>query len=1019
MATFAESEVTRLIADIGYTQDSIEVFTKRLENTQLTPLQRAAAQTSLATATAKLAKEKAELVAAQALVAQQGAGVLPTPARTAGQTVNDDNTPNPVRVPSLEVDPATGRVRPITTGVAASNADITPTIATGDVDINTNGPVKSFFTTQATTGASDEQGGSPIVVPPSIQYPSTDAAFGPARDGFTSSLPGFAGARAPTGTGIGSTDDQVPPSPSSTATEINNSYNDAAPIQPQPNALDQFGSYTYSASVYLMTPDQYSIFIKSKKRTVLGYNLLFQSAGAPGSSGGASGPNTTNTGPANVSTVGPRDPGGAGRNPYFDLDFYIDSITLETLFPGKLPQAAHSAATLKFTVIEPNGITLIDRLYKAVQDHVPRNGAGAINYTAVQYLLAIRWYGWDNNGKLIKNVGGGEQLSDPNAAIEKFIPFTIAQINWGVSNKLVTYDFVCKPVGQTVGSTTSRGTIPYDVELSDQTVKGLLSADAQYNQPANDGSQTSVVQTTSTPAPSKANAAPSSKKTIRQGLMGAMNDFQQQLVQDGIYEYADQYEIVFANGAEAIADALITKPENVVKNLSASPMAPPPTKDTSGLDPAKTSVDNTVRNFAVTAGQQLVQVIDLAIRNSNFISNQARIVNQEEPEIFTDEFGNIVEVPTGKPAVAKISWYNISMEATPLKYDTKRNDYTYKVTYIISPYVVQNFDSKYFPIPAFNGLHKSYKYWFTGENIGVLDYQVSFNHMYNQTVSGTEPGNSATDAIRRQRSSSMRDIPKYVYQARSTESSAGAELRGNEISANAAEYLYSPRDLAEAKLRIVGDPGWIMQGSIGAGVSSTNFNYQGFLPDGTINFDSQQVLFEIAWQRPVDYSLNTGLADPYALQNGNREPIQSNVYSAKKCISEFRQGKFEQTIEGALYAFPIPNGQNTPATKPANVNVASTGATPRAEATQPSSTADLAITGAGPIYAPQPTDTVQLTGTELNLPTQTSETLIRQENSPPDSNGSVVEVFVPGAPPLINASNDPTSDPNMIILGST
>jgi hypothetical protein len=768
-----------------------------------------------------------------------------------------------------------------------------------------------------------------------------------------------------------------------------------------------------------MTPDQYSIFIKSKRRTVLGYNLLFQSAGAPGSSGGASGPNTTNTGPANTSTVGPKDPGGAGRNPYFDLDFYIDSITLETLFPGKLPRAAHSAATLKFTVIEPNGISLIDRLYKAVQDHVPRNGAGAINYTAVQYLLAIRWYGWDNDGKLIKNVGGGDPLSDANAAIEKFIPFTIAQINWGVSNKLVTYDFVCKPVGQVVGSTTSRGTIPYDVELSDQTVKGLLAADVQYNQPASDGSQTSVNQTTSTPAPSKANAAPSSKKTIRQGIMGAMNDFQQQLVRDGIYEVADQYEIIFANGADAIADASIIKPENVVKNLSASPMAPPPTKDTSGLDPKKTSVDNTIRNFAVTAGQQLVQIIDLAIRNSTFISGQARIVNQEEPEIFTDEFGNVVEIPTGKPAVAKISWYNISMEATPLKYDTKRNDYAYKVTYIVSPYVVQNFDSKYFPIPTFNGLHKSYKYWFTGENIGILDYQVSFNHMYNQTVSGTEPGNSATDAIRRQRSSSMRDVPKYVYQARSTESSAGAELRGNEISANAAEYLYSPRDLAEAKLRIVGDPGWIMQGSIGAGVSSSNFNYQGFLPDGTINFDSQQVLFEIAWQRPVDYSLNTGLADPYALQNGNREPIQSNIYHAKKCISEFRQGKFEQTIEGALYSFPIPSGQNTPATRPANVNVASNGSVPRAETTQPASTADLAITGAGPLYAPQATDTVQLTGTELNLPVESSETLVRQTNLPPDSNGSVVEVFVADAPKLINASSDPTPDPSMIILGST
>jgi hypothetical protein len=128
--------------------------------------------------------------------------------------------------------------------------------------------------------------------------------------------------------------------------------------------------------------------------------------------------------------------------------------------------------------------------------------------------------------------------------------------------------------------------------------------------------------------------------------------------------------------------------------------------------------------------------------------------------------------------------------------------------------------------------------------------------------------------------------------------------------------LYSPNDLARTKVRIIGDPAWIQQGSIFAGVEPASFNFNAFNPDGTINFDSNQVMFEIAWQRPEDYNLSTGLADPYSGGYSGkavkgRQPVQSNVYQAIKVTSEFRNGKFEQTLEGSLYRFPKPDKSNT------------------------------------------------------------------------------------------------------------
>jgi hypothetical protein len=300
---------------------------------------------------------------------------------------------------------------------------------------------------------------------------------------------------------------------------------------------------------------------------------------------------------------------------------------------------------------------------------------------------------------------------------------------------------------------------------------------------------------------------------------------------------------------------------------------------------------------------QIVQAIDLAIRNSSYITSQALTIYNED--------GTESQNPD---RTEPMRWFKINMEAQQSDYDRYRNDNAYKIRFVISEYEVPNFDSTYFPVSKFRGVHKSYPYWFTGQNTAVLDYTATFNSLYNITVTGSTPQNSAAAELRRKYTSSMRDMPKYTYASASTESRAGADGKTNEIGANASEYLYSPGDLNKAKIRIIGDPAWIQQGSLSGGVSVQDFSYSPFLSDGTINFDATQVLFEIAWQRPQDYDIATGLADPYrGAQLEARQPLQSNIYHAIKCVSEFKQGKFEQTLDGTLFMFPIPSGKNTAA----------------------------------------------------------------------------------------------------------
>jgi len=97
----------------------------------------------------------------------------------------------------------------------------------------------------------------------------------------------------------------------------------------------------------------------------------------------------------------------------------------------------------------------------------------------------------------------------------------------------------------------------------------------------------------------------------------------------------------------------------------------------------------------------------------------------------------------------------------------------------------------------------------------------------------------------------------------------------------------------------------MQQGEIAEGVSEKNFNFNPFNNDGTINYDSQEVVFDVSWNQPADYDFNTGLVDlnrtgikpdgTYSTQ-----PQFNSTYTAIKCKNIFSKGRFEQELEGRL-----------------------------------------------------------------------------------------------------------------------
>ena len=267
------------------------------------------------------------------------------------------------------------------------------------------------------------------------------------------------------------------------------------------------------------------------------------------------------------------------------------------------------------------------------------------------------------------------------------------------------------------------------------------------------------------------------------------------------------------------------------------------------------------------------------------------------------------------------------MATEQLGYDKKRRDHAYRMKFIVTPYAINTAPSDWFKNSRYRGSHKSYNYWFTGANKEIINFEQEYNNLYRLVISGTNVP-VQTEA----RTDLRGEQYRRTFLPTSENAAKGAEGYTNEAGDNLASYLYNPTDQAKAKLRIVGDPAWMQQGEVAEGVSARTFNFAPFNNDGTINYDSQEVVFDISWNAPADYDFNTGLVDLNQTQinvDGTRKNLPKNnfTYTAIKCKNIFSKGRFEQDLEGRLL---IEYEKNTPQkdnARPVANNSATTGNT--------------------------------------------------------------------------------------------
>ena len=250
---------------------------------------------------------------------------------------------------------------------------------------------------------------------------------------------------------------------------IDTLYGTTQNINNQTNVLSQYENSTYTLSWYISPTG----FNPQTGRAPGNYFLLAQSGGTAGTAGSVQSNQVDATG--GLATAPVDYVSTASRNPFFDVDFFIDNMEVVTRFPLAGTRMSHTNTEISFTVTEPYGLSLIPRLQNAIEDVYKQAGiftASGAGYASALYLMVIKYWGQKETGEL-------EPVRSPNGVlVQKVIPFKIRELRFSQGTRFVEYRIVGNPPFTYWGFGHERGVILEKYTLTGRTVKDVLVGQA-------------------------------------------------------------------------------------------------------------------------------------------------------------------------------------------------------------------------------------------------------------------------------------------------------------------------------------------------------------------------------------------------------------------------------------------------------------------------------------------------------------------------------------------------------------
>ena len=694
------------------------------------------------------------------------------------------------------------------------------------------------------------------------------------------------------------------------------------------NPLGNFSSYTYQISLYMITPDAYDAFIQSGRLDINAINNAAPGVSSPesvaaedantrdaavnsgfvqavGERGRTTSPPSSSS--ANASTTQFKNgayliaqSGGINNNtskraPGFDLDFFIDDLKITQAISGQDTLSATNVTDITFTITEPYGFSFITKLRNAATElgkvSKSKNFQDLKNPSRQFFMLGIRFLGYDVNGEVIDPSKIPSADGNPNGnafgLYERFYDIFITELKFKIDGRAVVYNIKAANIASGTAFGTKRGFVDKGAAVLGSTVYDALMGgmDGQVAAGVKPGEQ--------------AASKPPQAGTL--GLLAKLNRDQKKLLDTKAIEIASEWDVVFLGESETeIKYASIVNKDVLDKRVWAMSNVSNSSQSNVAAE-QESAPDNTVRQITFTKGGSILQCVNQIILQSEYLVNALKTVYVSTAE--TNEDGKPVE--DVQPEEVRIKWYTMTAEVQNLGWDKSQSDFAYRTTFVIQPYETPVIAAPYAkPGKKYYGPHKRYEYWFTGKNSEVLHYEQEMNNAYYNTAvsgGGATSGSSGGNA----------NIPLKVG-AEQGQPDQGALDLGLQAQNAYMTSLYDPGAYTTAKIKVLGDPDFLMQP---APSSINSFYDQYYGTDGyTINPNGGQVFIEINFKEPMDYNNRDGLMDindkivfwqyPKSVQQDIDSRGGGVSYMVRTVISTFSKGKFEQELTCNINTFP-------------------------------------------------------------------------------------------------------------------
>lgn len=722
----------------------------------------------------------------------------------------------------------------------------------------------------------------------------------------------------------------VEPPPPTDANKKTNNNTVTAPVLK--NILHDFTSYTYRITLYLLTSDDYRI-LNSQPDSFVPRYILIRSGGA--------GPLATDDTP--------------GKHPDFQEDFYFENLGITTVVGLNSRSKASNAVNIKFDVIEPYGMTLLDRLLSACM-----TTADSLNYIEQPYLLQIDF---------IANPDQADQLGARGTIIDtKRIPIKLTEFKIKPGINGTTYHVKAIPFGHSA-FLESAGAVPVNMSVEASTVgdyfdsreelaklfdseaakqeERLESALKSLNDPMLTAEELERLQ-----AKYKAEFSYTTKS-----FPAAYNTyFKNAAYQEGRYTQP-LYQVAF-NIHEDIAKSSIVDSEKISSTRTTMTDRKENYNNT-GSSSAAANPDFKKKNvFNISYGTDIVNLIDRVVSSSEYVKNQVRKYEDEQEKNKQQDTNNNADNARSDSTKdqtkkteekAPVKWFKIIPNITLGNYDKKSKGFSKFIIYSIMPYETAN---AYHPDFKFTSVSTSqcvrtYQYFYTGKNQDIIGLDIDFDATF---VTGITTFTNKLERTNNSAGSDVVDVGddnKKVSDDRGmrlpfrtaptpadSQMSSGKPKTAEDYAVSSvARSLYSayPRgDMLNIRLKIIGDPAFIkqddvyynpMQKTYASAIDSTRA--PGTPPINAnanqIIFDTEQVYVQLIVKGTVDINDDIGITNKkITLSNGQTaDGSFSGIYKVQIVTSEFSRGKFEQTLD--LIRMPDEITEVTQETKKENI----------------------------------------------------------------------------------------------------